>query len=123
MSDMPRGLKIVITVVGTLLGLWMLLAGSSKFLSRDLFDTMFTDLGLPLWLVPVTGVLEILGGVLVIVPRTAKWGAVLVGAVMVGAAASHLVSGFGSPAGALLALTLAGTVATVRWRYGGLAKS
>ena len=111
---MHRGLKIVAVVVGTLLGLWFLLAGSQKFLARAAFETMFSDFGLPLGLVPVIGVLELLGGVLALIPRTALYGAALIVVVMIGAAGSHLISGVGSPAGALVALAMAAFVGGVR---------
>ncbi len=115
---MSRGLKIAVTAVGTLLGLWFLLAGSQKFLSRTAFETMFADFGLPLWSVPVIGVLELFGAVLVFIPRTAMYGAGVIIAVMIGAASCHLLTGTGSPVGALVALLMATFVAGVRFRAG-----
>jgi len=113
---MNRGLKIAVTAVGTLLGLWFLLAGSMKFLSSAAFEVMFADFGLPLWGVPVIGILELLGAVLVIIPRTAMYGAGVIFVVMVGAASCHLLTGQGSPAGALVALLMAAFVAGLRFR-------
>jgi len=113
---MGRGLRISVTVVGTLLGLWFLLAGSQKFLSRAAFEQMFADFGLPLWAVPLIGVLEVAGAVLVFVPRTAMVGAAVIGTVMVGAAACHLLAGSGSPVAALVALLMAAFVGGARFR-------
>ncbi len=113
---MGRGLKIAVTIVGTLLGLWFLLAGSQKFLARTAFEQMFADFSLPLWAVPVIGVFELLGAVLVFVPRTAMYGAAVIATVMVGAAACHLLTGVGSPAGALVALLMAAFVGGARFQ-------
>ncbi len=113
---MSRGLRIAATVVGTLLGLWFLLAGSQKFLSRAAFEDMFNDFGLPLWSVPVIGILELLGAVLVFIPRTAMYGAGVIVTVMLGATSCHLLTGAGSPVGAIVALLMAAFVAGVRAR-------
>ncbi len=113
---MSRGLKIGVTAVGTLLGLWFLLAGSQKFLSRPAFEAMFGDFGLPMWSVPVIGVLELIGAVLVFIPRSAMYGAGVIATVMVGATSCHLLTGAGSPVGAIVALLMAAFVAIVRFR-------
>ena len=113
---MSRGMRIAVIVVGTLLGLWFLLAGVQKFLARAAFEAMFADFGLPLWTVPVIGVLEMAGAALVLIPRTAIHGSAIVAAVMVGAAACHLVSGVGSPVPALVAIGMAAFVGGIRLR-------
>ena len=53
---MNRPLSITTIVLGTLLGVWFLLAGSQKFLSAPMFEAMFESLGLPMAVVPVIGV-------------------------------------------------------------------
>lgn len=113
---MSRGLRIAVVAVGTLLGVWFLLAGMQKFLARAAFEQMFGDFGLPLAAVPVIGVVELAGAVLVLIPRSAMIGAALIAAVMVGAAACHLLTGVGSPAGSLVALSMAGFVLATRLR-------
>ena len=80
---MRRGLRIAVIIVGTLLGIWFMLAGSMKFLARPAFDEMFTRLGLPLAMVPLTGVLEVIGAILLFIPRTAIYGAGLIAVVMI----------------------------------------
>ena len=118
---MSRGPRIASVVVASLLGVWFLVAGSQKFLAAAVFKKMFADFGLPLWLVPVIGVLELTGAVLVLVPHTARFGAVVIATVMVGAVGSHLMSGIGSPVAALAALAMAGFVAVVRFRHASAA--
>jgi len=108
--------KIATIAVRTLLGLWFLLAGAQKFLARPAFEEMFADFGLPLWAVPVIGVIEVAAALLVLVPRTAIYGAGTIAAVMVGAAACHLISGVGSPVASLVAIVMAVFVGAMRLR-------
>ena len=113
---MSRAQRISTIVLGTLLGLWFLLAGAQKFLAAEIFRSMFEQLGLPLALVPVIGILEIIAGLLALVPKTSLYGAGCVVVVMLGAVGSHLVAGLGPPVPALVALALAGTLAILRIR-------
>lgn len=113
---MNRGMRITATVVGTVLGLWFLLTGSQKFLAVEVFQKMFADFGLPLWMVPLIGILELIGAAAALVPRTARFGAALIAAVMIGAVSCHLVTGVGTPVAAFVALVLAGFVGWVRFR-------
>ena len=54
-------------------------------------DTTFPEMyGLPLWFATVTGVLELLAAVLVLVPRLRLWGGLLTGCIMVGAMAANV---------------------------------
>ncbi len=50
----------------------------------------FQTFSYPLWFMTVTGTLEVIGAVAVLVPRTALWGAGLLVCIMVGALISHL---------------------------------
>ncbi len=111
-----RAARITATTLSILLGLWFLLAGAQKFLAKGVFENMFTNFGLPLWLVPVSGILELAGAILVLIPMTSLYGAATIASVMIAAALSHITSGVGSPASALVALTMCFTVITLRWR-------
>jgi putative oxidoreductase len=51
---------------------------------------LFTDIGFGLWFMYLTGTLQIIGGLLMIVPRTALFGAALLAVTMVGAILTHL---------------------------------
>ncbi len=56
--------------------------------------TMFTDVyGLPLWFATVTGVLELLAAILVLLPRGRPWGGLLTGCIMVGAMVVNIRAG------------------------------
>lgn len=81
---------------------------------------LFTDIGFGLWFMYLTGTLQIIGGLLMIVPRTALFGAALLACTMIGAIVTHLFlldTGFG---GAVLpAAFLALIVAAVGRRFTG----
>ena len=64
-------------------------------------------------------ILWLAAAVLVVIPRTAVYGAGLIAVVMVGAAACHLISGVGSPVASLVALSMAGFVVYARLRVAG----
>lgn len=53
--------------------------------------TLFADIGFGEWFMYLTGAIQVLGAVLVLVPRTSVVGAALVGSTMVGAIVCHLV--------------------------------
>ena len=109
---MSRTTRIGTVALGTLLGLWFVLAGVQKFLTSGMFESMFGELGLPLALVPVIGVVEIVAAALVLLPRTSLYGAALIALVMLGAIGSHLASGIRPPVAAIVALVMAGGAAT-----------
>jgi putative oxidoreductase len=79
---------------------------------------VFTEIGFGLWFMYLTGTLQIIGGLLMIVPRTAPFGAALLACTMIGAILTHLFlldTGIG---GAVLpAAFLALIVAAVRRRF------
>ena len=55
--------------------------------------TRFAGWGLPTWLVPVIGLAEVGGGLLLLVPRTALIGGLILAVVMLGATFTHLLNG------------------------------
>lgn len=68
--------------------------GLEKLVQPDVVTERFvSQWGLPAWLVPVTGSMETLGGLLVLVPRVSSYGAMMIVAAMVGATGTHLVHG------------------------------
>lgn len=66
----------------------------------------------------MTGGLELIGGILVLIPRSSVWGALLLACVMVGAVFTHLVVIGGSAVPAIVLLILAGAVVWLRRRQG-----
>ncbi len=90
---MNRGLDRTITVaiwlITILEALGLGLAGAAKF-SGDSWQRMFVEWGYPVWFALAVGAAEVLGAVLLLVPRTVLIGAALLGAIMLGALITEL---------------------------------
>jgi putative oxidoreductase len=102
-------------------GLWILQIGAAgMFLMVGFFKVtgdpqmvgLFDAIGLGQWFRYVTGSLEVLGGVLLLIPRLSGLGALLLMGVMIGAVPTHLFVVGGSP---LLAITLLIVTGIVAW--------
>jgi uncharacterized membrane protein YphA (DoxX/SURF4 family) len=74
-------------------------AGLAKFYAAARWDRLFVSWGYPTWFSKVTGVIEIAGAVLLFVPSTSMYGAVILIATMLGALAT-LLTHRGGPFGA-----------------------
>jgi putative oxidoreductase len=85
-----KALNIVLWTLQVLLALAFVAAGSGKLLgSRDMV-ALFDVVGIGQWFRYVTGSLEVLGALLLIVPGKTAFGAVLLACVMAGAVVTHL---------------------------------
>jgi uncharacterized membrane protein YphA (DoxX/SURF4 family) len=82
-------------VLSVLLTLVFMIAALPKILGAHVWVVKFVNWGYPNWLPFAIGSLELLGGVLLLIPRVAKCGASVLGIVMVGAAYTHLANGEG----------------------------
>ncbi len=74
----------------------------------------FENWGYPASFVLLIGVLELLGAILVLIPRVATYGAAILVIVMGGAAFTHISTGIGSPWMALLLIALAAALGWLR---------
>lgn len=101
-------------------GLWILqigaagmflMAGFSKLSGDPMMVGMFDAIGLGQWFRYVTGSLEVLGAVLLLIPRLSGLGALLLVGVMLGAVTTHLFVVGGSPLPAIILLIVTGVVA------------
>lgn len=103
--------KIIFNVLSVLLGLMMLNSGLNKFFNYipvpdDLPENVMKDGAAMMeieWLMPLIAVAEILGGLLVIIPKARALGALVLFPVMVGILLTHL---FVAPDGLIIALAL-----------------
>ena len=82
-------------VLSVLLTLPFILAALPKLLGTQVWVVKFARWGYPNWFPFAIGSLELLGGILLLIPRVAKYGASILGVVMVGAAYTHLANSEG----------------------------
>ena len=90
--------------------------GVAKFFGTR-WPQLFVGWGYPAWFSYVIGVAEVVGAGCMLVPRLASWAAMLLGVIMIGAAAtllSHPGSmGWGTPA---VHVVLLSAIAAARWK-------
>src|ERR1700733_15725775 len=82
---LSKGLNITGWVLQGLAAAAFLAAGGSKLASAPAMVELFAKLGAGQWFRYLTGALEVIGAVALLVPRATFYGAVLLAAVMVGA--------------------------------------
>jgi putative oxidoreductase len=111
---LSKGLNITSWVLQGLAAAAFLAAGGSKLAGVPAMVEMFAKLGAGQWFRYLTGALEVIGAVALLVPRMAFYGAVLLATVMVGAVVTHLAFLGGSPIPAVMLLVIVGTVAYLR---------
>lgn len=94
--------------LGLILAMFFLINGWPKIAaSGQGWEAKFESWGYTADFVLLIGILELLGGILVLIPRMAFYGAVLLAAIMAGAVYTHFSTGIGSPALAVILLTMA----------------
>jgi uncharacterized membrane protein YphA (DoxX/SURF4 family) len=114
-SGLPRG-RAAITVLWIAqiaLGAMFLMAGGSKLAGAPAMVSLFGALGLGQWFRYFTGAVEVSAALLLLIPRTAGFGALLLVATMLGAIAANLFLGQ-SPVAPLVLLSVASAIAWVR---------
>ena len=91
-----------------------LFAGGSKLAGAPAMVALFDAIGVGQWFRYVTGLIEVLSAVALLVPALAPFGALLLASTMVGAIATHLFIVGGSPA--VPGVLLLGLLVVVRAR-------
>ena len=109
-----KGVNVASWVVQVLAALMFIMAGSSKLRGAPEMVGLFEAVGVGQWFRYLTGSLEVLGAVLLLVPKLSGFGAALLVPVMVGAVATHLFIVGGSPAAAVVLLLGTAFVAWAR---------
>src|SRR4051794_10880589 len=105
-----RAANIGLWVLQVLLAATFLGAGGSKLAGAPMMVEVFQKVGLGQWFRYLTGALEVIAAVLLIVPRTGGLGALLIVPIMIGAVAAHLAVLKDSPAAPLIILAMAAVV-------------
>ena len=79
-------------IITSILALIFLLSGGAKLLGLEFELEAFERWGYPLWFMYLTGVIEVVGGLALLIPKLAAYAAVAMSGVMVGAVATHLIN-------------------------------
>lgn len=111
---MKRPLIVASWIIALILAISFCSGGFFKLFPNDSMFVRFAGWGYAAWFVYVIGVVEVGGGLLVLHPRTAFFGGVLIAIEMIGATLTHLFTGVGSPLFALIYLILAIGIAWLR---------
>ncbi|NNE48048.1 MAG: DoxX family protein [Rhodothermales bacterium] len=82
--------SIISWILFVAVGALYIAIGAGKFTPAA--GSMFTGWGLPVWLAPVVGVVEILGGIALMIPRTTRWGVLALSVIMFGAFWTHIAN-------------------------------
>ena len=85
-----KAVNIVLWTLQVLVALAFVAVGSAKLFGNPDMVAVFDAVGIGQWFRYVTGSLEVLGALLLIVPGRAVFGAVLLACVMAGAVVAHL---------------------------------
>jgi putative oxidoreductase len=109
-----RGRLITLRIFSGLVALAFIGAGGAKLAGVPVMVEMFDKVGLGQWFRYFTGLLEVTGGIGLLIPRYAFHGAALLAVVMVGAIIAHVTVLGGSPGPAVVLLVFSGTIAWLR---------
>jgi len=108
-----RAWQVILWVLQVLVAAMFLFSAGLKFAGAADMVALFDEIGIGQWFRHLTGALEVLGAVLLLVPRLCALGALLLAGVMVGAVATDLLLGH-SPVPALVNLVLVTLIAWAR---------
>jgi putative oxidoreductase len=109
-----RTALIALWVTQVVLALAFLMAGGSKLVGVPTMVSLFGQIGLGQWFRYVTGAIELTGGIALLVPSAALFGAMLLIPTMIGAIVVNVFIVPASPVAPLVLLLLAATVAWAR---------
>src|SRR5450432_1063017 len=103
--------NIALWVVQILLALAFAGAASGKLLGNPDMVGLYSVIGIGQWFRFVTGLLELTGAILIVIPRTKFFGAALLGMIMVGAVVTHVFILHSAPTAPAVLFLFAGIVA------------
>jgi uncharacterized membrane protein YphA (DoxX/SURF4 family) len=86
-NDMKKFIK---TALWVLLGGMFIMAGGAKLMGNPSQVEHFAQWGYPFWFLYLTGIIEVVGGICLFIPKAQFYGIVVLSITMVGAALTHL---------------------------------
>jgi uncharacterized membrane protein YphA (DoxX/SURF4 family) len=104
----PRWKSVALWTLKGLLAAVFLSAGGAKLAGVPMMVENFQHIGFGQWFRYLIGALEVIGAIVILLPRLAAFGGVLLSCIMAGAIATHLllIGGSAVPAIILLALSV-----------------
>ena len=106
-----KALNLALWTLQVLVALTFVAAGSGKLVGSAAMVALFDAIGIGQWFRYVTGSLEVLGALLLIVPGTTAFGAVLLACVLAGAVVTHLTVLHTAPTAPLVLFALTALIA------------
>lgn len=113
-AESGKGRAILLWTLQILAALAFLAAGASKLAGAAPMVAAFAKIGVGQWFRYLTGALEVVGAIALLIPGYAFYGGSLLAIVMVGAVIAHLAILGGSPAAPIVLLLITGTIAYLR---------
>jgi putative oxidoreductase len=111
----PR-LDLVGWILRVLVAMVFVYEGLDKFGTRRLWIRVFAEIGIGQWFRYATGIVEIVGAALLLIPRATTIAVTMLACTLVGAFLAHIfIIGIGVPHSVLVALLFAAVIA-IRWR-------
>jgi uncharacterized membrane protein YphA (DoxX/SURF4 family) len=92
-SSQTLARSVVVWILSILTAVLLVAAGLAKILGQGGWAARFDRWGYPAGFVVVIGVVEVVGALMLLIPRVAAPGATILAVVMLGAAGTHLVHG------------------------------
>jgi putative oxidoreductase len=90
---MARSGSRTMSIITMVLGVVMSISGITKLIGEAHQVAMFTLVGLPHWFLMLVGTFELVGGILLLVPRTTPVGSLILATIMIGALWAHVAQG------------------------------
>jgi putative oxidoreductase len=109
-----KGRLITLWTLSGLVALAFVFVGGGKLAGTAAMVDLFDKVGLGQWFRYFTGLLEVAGGIGLLIPRYAFYAAALLTMVMLGAIIAHVAVVGGSPAPAASLFVLGGIIAWLR---------
>jgi uncharacterized membrane protein YphA (DoxX/SURF4 family) len=109
-----KGRLITLWTLSGIVALAFIGAGGAKLVGAAAMVELFDKVGLGQWFRYVTGLLEVMGAIGLLIPRYAFYAAALLAMVMVGAIVAHVTVLGTSPAAPVVLLVLSGIIAYLR---------
>jgi len=85
--------KIIKTALWVLLSVMFIMAGGAKLMGSHSQVEHFAQWGYPVWFLYLTGIIEVGGGICLLIPKRQFYGIAVLSLTMVGAAFTHVKAG------------------------------